>query len=310
MWFEEEKFVFDSTNGMYKVHGKVAKPLNQEVRGIIQVSHGMCEYIDKYNDFIEYMTKQGFVVVGHDHIGHGDSVNKKEDRGFFASKDGYKYLIQDLKKVTDIVKDRFPDKPIYMVSHSMGSLIARCYVAKFGNEIKGLILCGTLGPQPLAKAGIKMANFIAEKKGERYRSRKIYDLSLDFANIKFLPAKTRYDWVSSDPEEVKRHMEDKVANFIFTVRGFSDLFHLVNLANSEMVIKTIPKELPIILMSGDKDPVGENGTGVMKVVKLYKNMGLSNVRIKLYSNKRHELLKEKNKNEIFEDIHKWIDAHI
>lgn len=310
MWFEEEKFVFDSANGIYKVHGKIMKPLNQEIKGVIQISHGMCEYIDKYDDFAEYMLNQGFIVAGHDHIGHGDSVNKSEDKGFFASKDGYKNLIEDLRKVTEIVKKAFPDKPFYLLGHSMGSLIARCYVAKYGNEINGLILCGTIGPQPLVKAGIKMANFIAEKKGERYRSKKIYDLSLDFANVKFLPVKTRYDWVSSDEDEVKRHMEDKRANFIFTVKGFSDLFHLVNLANSEMVIKTIPKSLPIIFMSGDKDPIGENGTGVMKAVKLYKNMGITNVRIKLYPNKRHELLKESNKIEVFEDISKWIKVHI
>ena len=310
MWFEEEKFVFDSANGRYKVHGKIMKPLNQEIKGVIQISHGMCEYIDKYDDFAEYMLNQGFIVAGHDHIGHGDSVNKSEDKGFFASKDGYKNLIEDLRKVTEIVKKAFPDKPFYLLGHSMGSLIARCYVAKYGNEINGLILCGTIGPQPLVKAGIKMANFIAEKKGERYRSKKIYDLSLDFANVKFLPVKTRYDWVSSDEDEVKRHMEDKRANFIFTVKGFSDLFHLVNLANSEMVIKTIPKSLPIIFMSGDKDPIGENGTGVMKAVKLYKNMGITNVRIKLYPNKRHELLKESNKIEVFEDISKWIKVHI
>ena len=310
MWFEEEKFVFDSANGIYKVHGKIMKPLNQEIKGVIQISHGMCEYIDKYDDFAEYMLNQGFIVAGHDHIGHGDSVNKSEDKGFFASKDGYKNLIEDLRKVTEIVKKAFPDKPFYLLGPSMGSLIARCYVAKYGNEINGLILCGTIGPQPLVKAGIKMANFIAEKKGERYRSKKIYDLSLDFANVKFLHVKTRYDWVSSDEDDVKRHMEDKRANFIFTVKGFSDLFHLVNLANSEMVIKTIPKSLPIIFMSGDKDPIGENGTGVMKAVKLYKNMGITNVRIKLYPNKRHELLKESNKIEVFEDISKWIKVHI
>ncbi|MBQ8299639.1 MAG: lysophospholipase [Clostridia bacterium] len=310
MEIETKSILFDSTNGLYKVSGKIWIPRDCEIKGVIQISHGMCEYIDKYNDFAEFMLNQGFAVAGHDHIGHGNSVNKNEDKGFFASKDGYKFLIEDLKKVTEIIKEEIPNKPFYLIGHSMGSLIARCYIAKYGNEINGLVLCGTVGPQPLVKAGIKMANFIADKKGERYRSRKIYDLSLDFANIKFLPAKTRYDWVSSDEEEVKRHMADKNSNFIFTVRGFSDLFHLVNLANSEKVIKTIPKNLPIIFMSGDKDPIGENGTGILKAAKLYKNMGVSNVRIKLYPNKRHELLKEKNKKEVFEDISKWIKVHI
>lgn len=308
MWFEEEKFMFDSTNGIYKVHGKLIKPLNPEVKGIVQISHGMCEYIDKYDEFAQYLVSNGFAVIGHDHIGHGDSVNQADDHGFFGSKDGYKSMIEDLKKVTDIVKERYPDKPLYLLGHSMGSLIARCYAAKYGAELGGLILCGTVGPQPLVKAGIKFADLLANQKGERYRSKMLYDVALNFANLKFLPVKTRYDWITSDEEEIKIHMADERANFIFTVKGYSDLFHLVSLANSEKVIKTIPKDLKIIFMSGDEDPVGENGEGVQKAYELYKELGILNVDIKLYTKKRHELLKEINRKEVFTDITNWINA--
>ena len=306
MWFEEEKILFDSTNSIYKVHGKIMKPINQDINGVIQISHGMCEYIDKYDDVANFFMKKGFVVAGHDHIGHGNSVNKTDDRGFFGSKDGYKSMIEDLKSMNNIIKEKFPNKPIYLLGHSMGSLIVRCYAAKYGNELSGLILCGTVGPQPLAKAGIKFANLLANQKGERYRSKMLYNISLDYANIKFLPAKTRYDWISSDEEEIQRHVKDERSNFIFTVKGFSDLFHLVNLANSEKVIKTVPKDLKIIFMSGNEDPVGENGNGVQRAFELYKELGLTNVEIKLYPKKRHELLKEKNKEEIFKDIYNWI----
>ncbi len=308
MWFEEERFVFDSANGIYKVHGKLVKPLDPDVKGIVQISHGMCEYIDKYDDFAQHLVARGFAVIGHDHIGHGDSVNQIEDYGFFGSKDGYKSMIEDLKKVTDVVKERYPDKPLYLLGHSMGSLIARCYAAKYGAGLSGLILCGTVGPQPLVKAGIKFADLLATQKGEKYRSKMLYDVSLNFANIKFLPAKTRFDWVTSDEEELKKHIEDKKGQFIFTAKGYSDLFHLVSLANSEMLIKTVPKGLKIIFMSGDEDPVGENGEGVQKAVELYVKLGLESVELKLYPNKRHELLKEKNKKQIFEDIINWINA--
>lgn len=307
MWFEEERFTFDSANGIYKVHGKLVKPLKPSVKGVIQISHGMCEYIDKYDDFIQHIASKGFAVIGHDHIGHGDSVNKLEDHGFFGSKDGYKSMIEDLRKVTDIAKERYPGKPLYLLGHSMGSLIARCYSAKFGNELAGLILCGTVGPQPLAKAGIKFADLLAEQKGEKYRSRMLYNMALDYANIRFLPARTRYDWVSSDETQIQRHLKDERADFVFTVKGFSDLFHLVNLANSEMVIKTVPKDLKIIFMSGEDDPIGENGHGVKRVFELYNKIGLSNVEMKLYPEKRHELLKEKNKDEVFNDIYNWIE---
>lgn len=308
MWFEEERFVFDSANGIYKVHGKLVKPLTPDVKGIVQISHGMCEYIDKYDDFAQHLVAKGFAVIGHDHIGHGDSVNQIEDYGFFGSKDGYKSMIEDLKKVTDLAKERYPGKPLYLLGHSMGSLIARCYAAKYGKGLSGLILCGTVGPQPLVKAGIKFADLLSNQKGEKYRSKMLYDVSLSFANIKFLPAKTRFEWVTSDEQELKKHIEDKKGQFIFTAKGYSDLFHLVSLANSEMLIKTVPKDLKIIFMSGDEDPVGENGEGVQRAFELYTKLGLEKVELKLYPKKRHELLKEKNKKQIFEDITNWINA--
>lgn len=306
MWFDEEKVLFDSTNGIYKVHGKIMKPLNTEIKGIVQISHGMCEYIDKYDDFANFIMKKGYIVAGHDHIGHGNSVNDEEDYGFFGSKDGYKSMIADLRCMNKIITEKYPDKPVYLLGHSMGSLIARCYSAKFGNELAGLLLCGTVGPQPLVKAGIKFANLLVNQKGERYRSKLLYNVSLDYANIKFLPAKTRYDWVSSDEEEIQRHINDARSKFVFTVKGFSDLFHLVSLANSPMVIKTVPKDLKIIFMSGADDPVGENGNGVKRAFALYKEQGLLNIEMKLYQDKRHELLKEKNKEDVFKDIYNWI----
>ena len=163
------------------------------------------------------------------------------------------------------------------------------------------------GPQPLINAGIRLASNIASRKGAAYRSKKLYNIALDFANIRFIPASSRFDWISSDKEEVKKHLNDEKVNFIFTTAGFIDLFHLVSLANSRMVSKTIPKELPILFMSGCKDPIGENGLGVKRAYELYKNIGIKDTEIKLYKDDRHELLNELNKKEVYEDILKWLE---
>lgn len=310
MDYEVEEIVFKSSNKINTVHGKILKPTQGEIKGVIQVCHGMCEYFDKYHAFTDYLIENGFIVCGHDHIGHGDSVNSLDERGFFAHRDGYKFLIEDTKRLSDIVKEKYPTDSYYLFGHSMGSLIARCYAAKFGTSLNGLIICGTVGPQPLVGAGIKLAKLIANAKGELFRSKKLYNLALDFANIKFLPVQTRYDWISSDEEEVTRHISDEKSNFIFTVSGFEDLFHLALLANSEKVIKTVPKELPILFISGACDPLGENGTGVKNAIKLYKEAGVISIKCKLYENCRHELMREKNKKDVYKDICEWIKNRV
>ena len=150
---------FKSTNNNNKVYAKIIVPQTSEIRGIMQISHGMCEYFDKYHEFTEFLVSKGFVVCGHDHLGHGNSINSPEELGFFGVNNGYKYLIEDTKKVTDITKKYINELvnkdttqsakkeiPYILFGHSMGSLIARCYSAKYGSELSGLILCGTVRP--------------------------------------------------------------------------------------------------------------------------------------------------------------------
>ncbi len=301
-----EEITFASSNKINIIHAKIISDLEKKPKAIVQICHGMCEYTARYEEFANFLAQNGFVVCMHDQIGHGNSINSKENRGYFAPKDGYKFLIEDLKNMTDIIKKKYANIPVYLFGHSMGSFVSRCYVAKYGDLIDGLILCGTIGPNPLVNAGIKMAKLMAKAKGDHYRSKKLYNLALDFANIKFVPAKTRFDWVTSDEEEVKKHISDEKSDFLFTVSAFEDVFHLVNLCSSEMVISTIPKDLPILFISGELDPIGENGIGVRKAVKLYKKAGIEDVKLKIYENDRHALILEKNKAEVFNDILSWI----
>ncbi len=308
MKYNFEEFFFDSKNRVNKIHAKLILPTNvDDIKGIIQFSHGMCEYIEKYDEFIKFVVEKGFVFACNDHLGHGKSVNNENEFGFFADKDGYKYLIEDLHTLTRIVKNKFPGKPYFLMGHSMGSFIARCYAAKYGTELDGMMLCGTMGPQWMVDAGIQLADTIIKKKGNLYRSKKLDKLSFEFANINFEPVKTKYDWTCSDESVVKKHSEDKMSNFIFTASGFKDLFYLVKLCNDEKFIKNTPKNLPILIFSGDMDPVGENGVGVRKVCELYKKIGIKEVELKLYSDGRHEMLNELNKKDVYNDILNWIE---
>ena len=303
-----DEFFFDSSNGVNKIHAKIFVPNNiDDIKGIIQYSHGMCEYIEKYEEFIEFLTSNGYVFCGNDHLGHGRSIENVSMRGFFAEKDGYKFLVEDLHSMNKIVKEKFPGKYVFMLGHSMGSFIARCYAAKYGDEIDGLLLCGTMGPQWMIDGGIQLADTIMQKKGPMYRSKKLDKLSFEFANANFEPVKTRYDWTCSNEEAVQRRANDEKSKFIFTVAGFKDLFTLIKKCNDEKVIRNTPKGLPIFIFSGSMDPVGDEGNGVKKVEQLYKKINVKEVDFKLYEGKRHEMLNETNRKEVYKDILDWIE---
>lgn len=308
MEYKVEEINFKSSNEKNIIYAKILSPVDaRKVKGIVQFCHGMCEYFDKYFDFYKFLLENGYVVCGHDSIGHGYSLKNESDKGFFAEKDGYKYLIEDAKKMTDEVRKRYPYEPLFLLGHSMGSLILRCYVSKYGDNVNGLLVCGTIGPQTLIDSAISLSNLVIKRKGERYRSRQLNRILIDFANLGFNSTKTNFAWTTSDKNAVLETANDPKQNFIFTASAFRDLFKLVKLANSDKLIKTIPKKLPIYFFSGALDPVGEKGVGVKRAVKLYINAKFKNVSYKLYDKCRHEMLRERNKKQVYKDVLDWID---
>ena len=307
MEYKVEEINFKSSNEKNIVYAKILSPVDtRKVKGIVQFCHGMCEYFDKYFDFYKFLLENGYVVCGHDSIGHGDSFKNESDRGFFAEKDGYKYLIEDAKKMTNEVRKRYPYEPLFLLGHSMGSLILRCYVSKYGDNVDGLLVCGTIGPQALIDSAISLSNIIIKRKGERYRSRQLNRILMDFANLGFNSTETNFEWTTSDKDAVNETANDPKQNFIFTASAFRDLFKLVKLANSDKLVKTIPKKLPIHFFSGALDPVGEKGVGVKRAVKLYTNAKIKNVSFKLYDKCRHEMLRERSKKQVYKDRLDWI----
>lgn len=299
---------YKSYNKDNTIYGRIMSPYDtSKVKGVLQISYGMCEYLERYDDFSEFMVQNGYVISCNDHLGHGKSVKSPDEYGFFGVKDGYKALIEDVHTMTTLTKKRFSGIPYFLFGHSMGSFISRCYASKYGDDINGLIICGTAGPNSLLNAGMQLADAILEKKGAKYRSRKLDQISFNFANINFRPVVNKYEWISRDIDVVKKRAIDERSSFIFTVAGFKDLFYLLKYCNDVRLMKKVPRNLPIYIFSGDKDPVGENGEGVRKVYESYKKIGCKDVTIDLYHDCRHELLNELNKKEVYNGILDWVE---
>ncbi len=295
---------FTSSDGRSRVHGWVYAPNTPPV-GMLQISHGMCEYIHRYHHFMEALCQLGFVVFGNDHIGHGESSDP-ENYGYFGEKNGYRHLVADLHRMSVIVKEKYPSLPLFLFGHSMGSFVARLYLSKYASDVDGAILCGSSGPNPLAKGGILAASAAIKLKGSMWRSPQLSSLAFGNYNSKYDPQRTSFDWLTRDESIVDSYMQDAGCMFLFTASGLRDLFTMVSLCNEKKWFRSLPKNLPVLLISGDMDPVGDYGKGIMTIHQKLLEAGMMDVSMILYPGARHELLNELNREEVLTDIHNWL----
>lgn len=302
--------IFKSANGVSNVAYYILMPEDVAPRGIVQLCHGMCEYFSRYTVFAKYLCGLGFIVCGNDHVGHGASVTRSAELGMFASRDGWKYLVRDAEQLTDLMQQRYPDLPYFMLGHAMGSLIARLYMAEYGARLAGCILSGTSGPNPAAPTCARVADSLARSRGVTYRSGFLSTLSLRGYNRKIKNPHTAFDWLSRDEDVVALYQSDEKCNFIFTAAGFRDLFTLSIKANGMHTFRATPRAMPLLLISGDRDPVGKYGDGVRRVVQLYRSAGLRNIDVVFYKNARHEILNELNRLDVFGDISRWLEQQL
>ena len=287
-----------SSDGKRKIHVIEWKP-EGEATLTVQLVHGMCEYIDRYDEFAQFLVKQGYYVIGHDHIGHGDSIKENNDLGFFAEEKGSDPLIKDIYKVTQYAKSQNSKIPFYIMGHSMGSFLTRKYLCQYGEEIDGAIIMGT-GFQAGIKTfgGKSLVTILSWIKGWNYRS--------NFVNKIALGKQPNEEWISRDSLRVKAYNEDEKCGFVFTLNGFYGLFDAVNYACKKKNIKQMPKDLPVLFISGEKDPVGDCGKGVIAAAETFKSVGMNRVDTILYSGALHEVLNETNRDEVMQDISSWI----
>jgi alpha-beta hydrolase superfamily lysophospholipase len=267
----------------------------------------MVEHIERYREFCVWMAERGIVVIGHDHLGHGKTVSNREEFGYFGSKEGMTHVVKDIRRVTVYSKKKYPDQKLILLGHSMGSFLARKYLSVYKDGPDGFILMGTgAPPEALVSAGSLLAGMMRKLKGEMYRSPLLYKLSLGNYNAKFKPVKTPYDWLTRDESLSKDFGEDESCQFVFTTAAYQDFFRLIlNVAKEEMAGHA-RTDAPILIISGDNDPVGDNGKGVRKVYERLHKSGVDRLEMVLYEGARHEILHEINRQEVFEDLYEWI----
>ena len=257
----------------------------------------------------EVLCAAGIAVAGNDHLGHGDSVATPEDYGFFASRGGYDFVINDVKKMNDLIRREIPGVPVILLGHSMGSFIARLYAMNYEDSIDGLIIHGTAGPNPATGAGLLIVKLLRAIKGERYRSKFICSLADGGYNKGFDPADGPNAWLTRDPSQVADRIGNPKNDFIFTLAGYEDLFNFLGNCNHENWFRCFPNKLRTLVVSGENDPVGGFGKGVRYVYDSLKKNG-ADVTLKLYPGARHELFFETNRDEVFADLIAWVEGAI
>lgn len=308
MEFLTKEYSFPSKSGLCNISAKSAAPMDYgSVKGVVQIAHGMAEHSNRYAQFIMELCRNGYAVFINDHLGHGKSVSSDEMLGYFGKTNGYMNLVDDCKQLTDIAKNEYKGLPFFFFGHSMGSFIAREYTAHYGKGLDGVIYCGTSGANPGAAAGITLANMVIRKNGEMYRSNFINSIAFGTYN-KRTEKRTDFDWLTKDEKIVDKYIEDKYCGFLFTAAGYRDLFRLLKSISAKSWYKSVPTDLPILLMSGAEDPVGEYGKGVKQVFRDLKETKHKNVTLNLYENDRHEIHNETDKKTVMADLVSWLDG--
>ena len=301
----EYKGTFLSSDGKTELTYALTEP-DVPVRGIVQIIHGMAEHISRYSDYAAHLASLGFVCAGEDHLGHGESCFDDEKLGFFARTDGWRMLIADAHSLTLILKEKYPNVPVFLLGHSMGSFIARLYLSEYAEELTGAVIMGTAGPGAPTGAAVAMINTISLFKGEMHRSKFIDKLAFGSYNKKIEPKRTKFDWLTKDDAIVDKYIADDKCGFLFTLSGYRDLMTLIRECNASTWPETVPTDLPVLIISGDCDPVGNYGEGPKKVAGMLAAAGSIGVTLRLCKGDRHEILNETDREEVYSIIDEWI----
>ncbi len=282
---------------------------NIEIKGVVQIAHGMAETAARYERFADILTDDGFIVYANDHRGHGKTAGEIEKIGDLGE-DGFNAMVENMHELHEIIKAENMSLPIFLLGHSMGSFLTQRYICLYGDELKGVMLTGTCGRQGIiVDIGRLIVRGEIKRIGRCGKSIVLNKLIFGSNNNSFKSSTTAFDWLSRDKKEVVKFIDDPYCGAIFTAGFFCDFLGGIKSIDSDMKIKNVPKDLPIYIFGGDKDPVGKNGKGVLKLAKTYKKHGIKDLTYKLYKAGRHEMLHETNKEEVIADVICWINLH-
>ena len=306
----EKEFYFPSSDGVHRCFARQWTP-SHHPKGIVLILHGVAEHIGRYAEFASYLAERGYVVCGNDHLGHGKTGVEDSKFGYFSKYDGWTLVTADVRTLFLKLKEEFPGIPCILFGHSMGSFLARTFLCRYPGLADGAILSGTgMEPSFMVAAGKAICSLLCAAKGPEYHSPFVHSISLGGYNKQFEPARTPCDWLSRDEAVVDRYIEDPFCGFPESVGLMRDMMGGLQYIVSRRALSQMDVNTPVFFLSGDCDPVGQNGSGVKKVYQLFKDTGCLDVSLKLYPEGRHEMLNELNSKEVQNDILCWLEAHI
>lgn len=294
---------FPSATGLGMIRFRMWIP--EDPCAAVQLTHGMAEHIDRYDAFARYLAEQGVLVYGQDHAGHGKST-PDAPRGYFGPENGWDALVQDMRTLLDTVRGDYPAIPFILFGHSMGSFLARTYAGRDGADFDAYIFSGTAGSNPALGIAKLIAKREIKKRGADRPSELLNKLSFGSYNKSIGEHRTDFDWLSRVNDQVDRYVADENCGFVFTAAGMRDLFAGLTEISGAKWAASVPNK-PILLIAGDRDPVGGSGKGVRQVAHWLTQTGHS-VECKLYSGARHEVLNELNRDEVFGDVALFLEA--
>jgi len=299
---------FLSSDGRTNLYYREYLPENDAV-GIVQLVHGIAEHIARYDDFASFLADNGYIVVGHDQLGHGKSITDSEHTGFFSEEKGWEKAVQDIRALHDATAAKYPGKPYFLFGHSMGSFLARTYLIRFRTGLDGAVISGT-GQQSaaLVTGGKLMSALEVRRNGATYKSDFLNKMAFGSYNDKIEHVRTVSDWLSRDEAVVDAYNEDPLCGFVPTAGLMHDMMSGIDFISRQKNIERMKKDLPIMFVSGDCDPVGEQGRGVIKAYKCFLKAGMTDVTMKLYHGGRHEMINEINNAEVYQDILTWLNS--
>lgn len=285
---------------------------NIKPKAIVQLSHGMVEHVMRYEEFAKALTDAGYIFSAHDHRGHGSTAEHAVEKGVgdfgvLAEKDGFNRVVDDVDEIILRASHDFPGLKVVLFGHSFGSFVSQSYIEKYASHISACILCGTRGPKPLeVVSGKILCQIVCKIYGRKHISKFINYITFGANNRRIKNPKTGSDWLTRDENVVKSYKHDKWCTFTPTAGFYEDMLYGLSQIHKKEFLSAIPKNLPVFLIAGDADPVGDYGKTVQLLYNIYKDNNMEDVTLKLYQDARHELLNEINKSEVTKDILNWI----
>ena len=302
----KNELFFQSNDGVTNVHMVTWEP-DGEVLGIIQINHGVCEHIGRYEEFARFLNSKGILVVGIDYIGHGMSTNNGNKKMYFGPIGSFKIVVNDLNYALTQIKNRYPNVPYTMLGFSLGSFLTRTYMIEYPDLVDGAVLVGSgFITKLMYKGAMFIVNSETKKYGDNVATEKIRDISFGTYNKKFKPNRTSFDWLCKSEGAVDLFLADSLRGENMTIGLFRELLNSMIYSCDVVNVNKMSKIKPIYFISGSDDYVGDKGKGIKKSVDLFKSCGLNDVDMKLYTDLRHDILHENECEQIFNDVYGWL----